>query len=99
LFVFSLEQLVAAERVDGPMLGRGHQPGARVAWHTRVRPLFERCDKSILCEIFGETNVAHDSNETGNESGRFDSPDRVDRAMEIGSRHKLPITLSVFSYQ
>src|SRR4051794_19493085 len=69
------------------MLRGGHEPGARVVRNARLRPLLERGDESILGKILGKTDVAHDPRQTGDEPGRLDPPDRVDRAMGIGSRH------------
>ena len=40
-FVFALEQLVAAQAVDRPVLRRGHEPGARVVRDARLGPSFE----------------------------------------------------------
>ena len=70
------------------MFRRGHQPGARVAGNARLRPLLERRDQRILCEVFRDPDVANDAREAGDEPGRLDSPDRVDGAMGIGSRHR-----------
>ena len=53
----------------------------------RLGPLFERGDQSVLREILGEADVAHDPREAGDEPGRLDPPDRVDGAMGVGSRH------------
>ena len=85
--MLALEQRVAAEEVDRAVLGGGHQPGARVVRDARLRPLLERGDESILRELLGEADVAHHPREPGDESGRLDPPDGVDRAMCVGSRH------------
>ena len=69
------------------MLRGGHEPGARVVRDARLRPLLERGDESVLRELLGEADVAHDPREAGDEPGRLDPPDRVDRAMGVGSRH------------
>ncbi len=73
--------------VDRAMLRGGHEPGARVVRDARLRPLLERGDERVLREILGQADVAHDPRETGDEPGRLDPPDRVDRAMRIGCRH------------
>ena len=73
--------------IDGAMLRGGHEPGARVVRDARLRPLLERGDEGVLREFLGKTDVAHDPRETGDEPGRLDPPDCVDRAMCIGSRH------------
>ena len=85
--VLAFEQLVAAQVVDGAMLRGGHEPGARVVRDADCRPLLERGDEGILREFLGKTDVAHDPRETGDDPSRLDPPDRVDRAMCIGSRH------------
>ncbi len=69
------------------MLGGGHQPGAGIVWDPRLRPLLERGDKSILREILGDADIAHDARQPGNKPRRLDSPDCVNRAMCIGSCH------------
>ena len=52
--VLALEQLAPAEVVDGPVLGRGHQPGARVVRDARLRPLLERGDQRVLGQLLGQ---------------------------------------------
>jgi len=49
--------------------------------------LLERGDERILCEILGDTDVAHYSRQPGDEPGRFDPPDGVGGTMGIGSCH------------
>src|SRR5208337_2412937 len=63
LRVFAVEQLVSPEMVNRAMLGGGHQPGARVVWDARLRPLFQRSHKSIVCEVLSDTNIAHHPHE------------------------------------
>ena len=86
-FVLALEHSVSAEVINSTMLSGGHEPGAWVSRDARLRPLIERGEESILCEVLGETDVAHDPHEAGDEPRRLDSPDCVNRAMCIGSRH------------
>jgi hypothetical protein len=52
LFVFTLEKFCAAEGVNGAMLRRGHEPGARIIRDARLWPTFESGDECVLCEIF-----------------------------------------------
>ena len=87
LLVFSLDQLGPAQPVDRAMLRSGHEPGARVVGDARDRPPLERDDKRILRKLLGNTDVAHDPREAGDEPRLLDPPDCVDRAMGIGSRH------------
>jgi hypothetical protein len=69
LLVLALEHLVSPEQVDRATLCGGHQPGARVVWDARLRPLLERRDEDVLREILGKTDVSHDPREAGDESG------------------------------
>ncbi len=85
--MLALEPRVSAEVINGTMLGGGHEPGARIVRNARLRPLLERGDQSILREVLGKADIAHDPRQAGDEPGRLDPPDRVDRAMCIGSSH------------
>src|SRR5439155_17122630 len=87
LLVLAFEQLVAAEEVDRTVLRGGHQPGTGIARDAGLRPLLERGDERIVREVLGEPDVAYDPREAGDDPRRFDPPDRVDRAMGVGSRH------------
>ncbi len=84
LFVLALEPFDPAPMVDGPVLRRGHEPGARISRNARCRPLLERRDERVLGQILGNADVAHDPRESGNEARRFDSPDRVDGFLRFG---------------
>ena len=86
LLVLALEQLVAAQAIDGAMLGGRHQPGAGVVRDARLRPALERGDQRVLRQLLGQADVAHDAREAGDELRRLDPPDRVDRAMGVLSR-------------
>jgi hypothetical protein len=89
LHVLALEQLAAAEQVDGVMLRRGHEPGARVVRHARLGPPLERRHEGVLREILRRADVARHPRQAGDELGRLDPPHRVDRAMRVGYRHRL----------
>src|SRR5882762_7868058 len=86
-FVLALEPLVSAQEIDCAMLRGGHQPGARVVRNSRFRPLLEGGDESVLRQLLGMADVTHDPRETRDDPGGLNPPDRVDRAMCIGSRH------------
>src|SRR5438270_4613412 len=90
LLVLALDSLFSAKKINRTMLTGGHEPGTRVAGDTRLRPLLERGDESILCELLGKTDIAHNPRETRDEPGRLDPPDCFDSAMCIGSRHGFP---------
>src|SRR5258708_29090301 len=81
LLVLALKPLVSAEHVDSAMFRGGHEPSARVVRDARFRPLLKRGDESILREFLGKTDIAHDPRETGDDSGRLDSPDLIDAAI------------------
>ena len=63
--VLALEPRVSAEVIDGTMFSRGHQPGPRVVRDARNWPLLEGSDESILREILGDTDIAHNAREAG----------------------------------
>lgn len=88
LFVLALDQRLAAEPVDRPVLRGCHEPRTGVVGDACLGPVLQRRDKCVLRQLLGKTDIAHDSREPGNDPGRLDSPDRVDRAMCIGSRHR-----------
>src|SRR5439155_18763789 len=88
--VLALAPLAAPPRVDGPMLGGGHEPRARVVRDARLGPPLECHDQRVLREILGQTDVAHDPREPGDEPGRFDSPDGLDTAMRLRRHCRAP---------
>ena len=85
--MLALEELVAAKEIDGTMLRCGHQPGAGIVRNTRFRPTLEGDDESVLREFLGQTDIADDTSEAGDEPGRLDPPDCVDDAMGIRNGH------------
>jgi len=87
LLVLAIEARASAQVVDRAMLRGCHEPGAGVIRHARLGPLLEGRDECVLREILGEPDIAHDPCQAGDEPGGFDSPDRVDRSVYIGSRH------------
>ena len=93
LRLLALEQGSPAQKIDGPVLGGGHEPGARIVRDARLWPALERDQQSVLGKLLGKTDVAHDPHEAGNEPRRLDSPDRIDGAMCIGSRHGCRYTI------
>jgi len=85
--VLSLEQLVAAQSVEGAMLGRSHEPGAGVVRNARLRPLLERDHERVLRQLFGHAHVADDPGQAGDQPRRFDPEDRLDGTLGLGNRH------------
>ncbi len=67
--MLALEPRPSAEVINSTMLGGGHEPGARVVRDARLRPLLERSNQSILREILGNADIAHDSREGSDEPG------------------------------
>ena len=85
--MLALQHRASAEVIDSTMLGGAHEPGARIVRDARLGPLLERREESILCEILGKPDIAHNSREAGDEPGRYHPPDGVNRPMCIGSSH------------
>jgi hypothetical protein len=87
LRVFAVEELTAAQGINGTVLGGSHEPGTRIARDARFRPLFERGNQGVLRQLLGHADIPYDAGKSGDEAGRFDSPDSVDRAVCLGSTH------------
>ena len=73
----------APQPVDRPVLGGGHEPGARVVRDARLGPLLERGDERLLGEVLGEADVAHDPRDAGDQPCRLDPPDAVEGAPDV----------------
>ena len=84
LLLLSLEHPAAAKEVDGAVLRRGHEPGARVVRDACLRPLLERGDERVLRQVLGEADVPHDPDEPRDHLGGLDPPDCVDLAACVG---------------
>ena len=85
LFVLRGEALVATEDVDAAALRRRHEPRARLLRDARFGPALERCDERLLREVLRQSDVPNQARESRDERGRFDPPDRLDGAMDVGS--------------
>src|ERR1700684_778756 len=81
LIEFAFQPRASAKAVDGTMLCGGHQPGPWIFRDARLRPLLKRCYQRILGEVFGYAEVAHHTHQAGDEPGRFDPPDGINRPM------------------
>src|SRR6202021_1224259 len=90
LRVLEFEALVSSPEIDGTILRGSHKPRAWISRNSGLRPLLEGSDESVLSEFLGKPDVADDSRKACDDSGRLDSPDRVDDAMYVGSRHGYP---------
>jgi hypothetical protein len=73
-------QRAAAQEVDRPVPGRGHQPRGRLLGNAGGRPPFQRDDERVLRQFLGQANVAHDAREAGDDLGGFHLPDCGDGA-------------------
>src|SRR5260370_42252063 len=88
--MLALERLIPAKVMDRAVLRGGHEPGAWVVREARLRPLFEGSDESVLRQLLGKADVAHDARQTGDDPGRLNPPDRIDGSVCMGSRHGYP---------
>src|ERR1700722_15599159 len=95
LLVLTFEKFCSAEGVNGAMLRRSHEPGARIIRDARLWPTFESGDKGVLCEVFRQTDVTNHARESGDEAGELDSPDGVDGAMDVGGHDPPPMKTSL----
>ena len=85
LVVLAIEPGPAAQQVDGAVLGRLHQPGARVARHARRRPLLERRDQRVVRQVLGRADVAHQAHQPGDQLRRLEAPHRLDGGVGVGA--------------
>ena len=85
--VLAIEHRPPGQEVHGPMLGGPHEPRSRIARDAGLGPLLERSHEGVLSEILGDADVSHDTCEPGDEPGRFDPPDRLDRGVRL-RRHR-----------
>ena len=83
----ALVGLLAPDQVDRAPLGDRHQPGARIVRYARLRPLLQRGDQRVLRQLLGQPDVPHDPRDPGDDPGRLDPPDRVDRPVRVRYRH------------
>src|SRR3989442_3295973 len=90
LYVLALERLPPADQVDRVMLRGPDQPGAGLLRHACRRPLLQRGDQGVLCELLGRPQVADDASQPGDEPGRLDPPYRFDRTMRLGGCRHIP---------
>ena len=88
-FGLAFEADVAANEIDGMMLGGDHEPRAGFIGNAGFGPLLERGDERALRKILGETHIADEARKTRDESGGFDPPDCINGAMDIGKGHGL----------
>jgi hypothetical protein len=66
--VLAFLELPVTHTIDGAILRCRHEPGARVIRHTGLRPLFERNYESIMGQLFGYADIAHDARQPRNQA-------------------------------
>ena len=49
--------LLPTHQVDGPVLGGGHEPGARIVRDARLRPPLQGHHQRVLGQLFGDAHV------------------------------------------
>src|SRR5262249_30683294 len=99
LGVLAVGELVAAEEIDRPMLGGGHQPGARLFGHAWPGPFLDRSAQRVLGKLLSNADIAHHAREAGNELRLLDPEHRLDGAMRIGRRHGDRFSISTWPGQ
>ena len=87
LGVLARQRLVPAEQVDGPSLGDGHEPRARIAWNALVLPLLEGVDQGFLGEFLAQADVAYVPSQTGHQPAELQAENRLNSGGRIGGRH------------
>jgi hypothetical protein len=90
--VLALDQLCAAQAVDGAVPGGGHQPGAGLVGDAGARPPLQGGNQGVLRQLLGETHIAHHAGEAGDQLRPLDAEHRLDGAMGaggggVGGRH------------
>jgi hypothetical protein len=78
---------VAAEHVDRAALGDGREPCAGIVRDAVLGPLIQRAHQRVLRQVLGEPDIADHARQTRYQLGRFDPPDGVDGAGDVGGRH------------
>ena len=63
------EGLLAADPVDRPVAGRGHDPGARVGGDSVAGPALRCLDERVLHRVLGEVEVTEDAAEDRDRAG------------------------------
>lgn len=82
--VLAVEPLRPSNVVDRATLRDRRQPGPRIVRHPGRRPLLQRRDQGVLGELLGESDVVDKPGQPGDDPGRLQLPDGVDRPMYGG---------------
>ncbi len=89
LLVLTLRKGLSTQVIYGAMLGRCHEPRARVMRNPRPGPLLKGGNESILGQFLCDTHIQHEPGKPGDQSGGFNPPDCLDCALSVWSRHGL----------
>jgi hypothetical protein len=73
--------------VDGAILRRGHEPGARIVGDARTRPLLQGRHQRVLREFLRAADVAREAGETCDQPRGLDPPQCIDGARDSRGRH------------
>src|SRR5947207_7731944 len=65
LLVLLAERLAPPDQIGRAMFCRRHEPGARSLRDARDRPLLERGNKRVLCELLSGPDVADEASQSG----------------------------------
>jgi hypothetical protein len=80
---------VAADAVGGPVPGRGHQPGARVAGQPVARPPVGGHRERVLGGFLGEVEVAEEADQSGQDAAPFLAEDLFERRYQYTSEGRI----------
>jgi hypothetical protein len=83
LVLLPLEVLISTKHVDRSVLGGSHQPRPRSFRDASLGPLLKSCDERILGELLRQSDVIHNSRDARYDLRRFDSPDSLDRFIDV----------------
>jgi hypothetical protein len=80
---------VAADAIRGPVPGRRHQPGARVAGDAVARPSVGGHGERVLGGFLGEVEVAEEADQGGQDAAPFLAEDLVERGYQYTSEGRI----------
>ncbi len=76
--------VAAPDQVDGPVPGGGHEPGAGVVRHPFPGPPLQGGDEGVLRQFLGDADVPDDPGDAGDDAGRLQAEDGLDRVRRGG---------------
>ncbi|MGB7052182.1 MAG: hypothetical protein WBG41_11480 [Acidimicrobiales bacterium] len=69
--------LLPAHEIDGPVLGRRHEPGTWIVRDARLRPDLKRSDQTILRQFLGDSDITNDVSHASDDPGVLNPEDRL----------------------